>query len=216
MAWNEFIAEQKKLPYFKALEDFLDSQEQQKAIIYPPKSLWFNALDLTPLDSIKVVIIGQDPYHAEAQAHGLSFSVPEGVKIPPSLRNIYKELSTSIPDYNAPESGNLSHWAEQGVLLLNAVLTVEKGKAASHAGQGWETFTDNIIQAINHQASNVIFLLWGSYAQKKGQFIDTSRHTVLTSSHPSPLSAYRGFLGCEHFKQVNLILEKMNKAPIRW
>lgn len=216
MAWNEFIAQQKNLPYYKALEDFLCLQEQQSAIIYPPKNLWFNALDLTPLESVKVVIIGQDPYHGEDQAHGLSFSVPEGVKIPPSLRNIYKELSTSITGYSAPQSGNLEHWAKQGVLLLNAVLTVEKGKAASHAGQGWEIFTDNLIQEINNHASNVIFLLWGGYAQKKGHFIDTSKHTVLTSSHPSPLSAYRGFLGCGHFNQVNRILEKTNKASIIW
>ena len=216
MNWNKFIGQQAQQEYYKNLQQFLQEQENLGKTIYPPKALRFHALDLTPLDSIKVVILGQDPYHGEKQAHGLSFSVPDGVKIPPSLRNIYKELAMSIPGYEIPESGNLEHWAKQGILLLNAVLTVEKGNAGSHASKGWETFTDNIISEINNTQSGVIFLLWGSYAHKKGRLIDTEKHTVLKSTHPSPLSAYRGFLGCGHFKQVNEILSKRGDAVIDW
>lgn len=216
MGWNEFIAQQAQMEYYKNLQQFLQEQENLGKVIYPPKALRFHALDLTPLESIKVVILGQDPYHGEKQAHGLSFSVPEGVKIPPSLRNIYKELASSIPGYKIPESGNLEHWARQGVLLLNAVLTVEKGNAGSHAAKGWETFTDNIISEINNQPRSVIFLLWGSYAHKKGRLIDNQKHIVLKSTHPSPLSAYRGFLGCGHFKRVNEILSERGEAAIKW
>ncbi len=216
MGWNEFIAQQAQMEYYKNLQQFLQEQENLGKAIYPPKALRFHALDLTPLDNIKVVILGQDPYHGDKQAHGLSFSVPEGIKIPPSLRNIYKELASSIPGYKVPESGNLEHWARQGVLLLNAVLTVEKGHAGSHAAKGWEIFTDNIIREINNSPRSVIFLLWGSYAHKKGRLIDNQKHIVLTSTHPSPLSAYRGFLGCGHFKRVNEILNERGEAAIEW
>lgn len=216
MSWNEFIAQQAEMPYYKSLQQFLQEKENSGEIIYPPKALRFHALDLTPIDTVKVVILGQDPYHGENQAHGLSFSVPEGIKIPPSLRNIYKELAASIPGYKIPESGNLEHWAKQGVLLLNAVLTVGKGNAGSHASKGWEIFTDNIISEINNTQSGVIFLLWGGYAHKKGRLIDTEKHTVLKSTHPSPLSAYRGFLGCGHFKQVNEILSERGEYVINW
>jgi uracil-DNA glycosylase len=216
MCWNKFIARQAQMPYYQNLQQFLQDQKDLGKIIFPPQALCFHAMDLAPLENIKVVILGQDPYHGDNQAHGLSFSVPDGVKIPPSLRNIYKELARSLPDYTMPESGNLTHWAKQGVLLLNSVLTVEKGHAGSHASKGWETFTDNIISEINKHKRGVIFLLWGSYAHKKGRLIDTQRHTVLKSTHPSPLSAYRGFLGCDHFKQVNLLISQRGETRINW
>jgi len=216
MGWNKFIAQQAQMEYYKNLQLFLQEQVDLGKTIYPAEALRFHALELTPLENIKVVILGQDPYHGDKQAHGLSFSVPDGIKIPPSLRNIYKELASSIPGYEIPESGNLEHWARQGVLLLNAVLSVEKGNAGSHASRGWEIFTDNIISEINHTQSGVIFLLWGSYAHKKGRLIDTQKHTVLKSTHPSPLSAYRGFSGCGHFKQVNKILSERGDALINW
>ncbi|MFT6985627.1 MAG: uracil-DNA glycosylase [Psychromonas sp.] len=216
MSWNKFIAQQAKLDYYKNLQLFLQEQERAGKTIYPPKALRFHALDLTPLENVKVVILGQDPYHGEGQAHGLCFSVPEGIKTPPSLRNIYKELSLTIPGYEIPESGNLEHWAKQGVLLLNAVLTVEKGAAGSHASKGWEIFTDNVISEINNREEDVIFLLWGSYAHKKGRLIDAQKHTVLKSTHPSPLSAYRGFLGCGHFMRVNQLLSEKGRAVINW
>jgi uracil-DNA glycosylase len=216
MSWESFIQLEENKSYYQVLFNFLENERSMGKEIYPSESLYFNALKLFPLENVKVVILGQDPYHGEGQAHGLSFSVPDGVKIPPSLRNIYKELATSIKGFEIPLSGNLTHWAEQGVLLLNSVLTVEKGKAGSHAKKGWETFTDNIIKHINESQSDVIFLLWGSYAQKKGVLIDEIKHTVLKSSHPSPLSAYRGFLGCGHFKEVNEILLSLGKNKINW
>ena len=216
MSWDLFIKQQKQMPYYQALQNFIKEEESSGKEIYPPEPLRFNALTLTPIETTKVVILGQDPYHGESQAHGLSFSVPDGIKIPPSLRNIYKELADSIDGYQIPESGNLQHWAEQGVLLLNAVLTVEKANAGSHAKKGWEHFTDNMIQELNDSKQGIIFLLWGSYAHKKGALIDTSKHTVLKSTHPSPLSAYRGFLGCGHFKQVNDILHKRGEPKIIW
>ena len=216
MSWKTFIAQQKQMDYYKNLQLFLEEQENRGKTIYPKKALRFNALDLTPLENVKVVILGQDPYHGEQQAHGLSFSVPDGVKIPPSLRNIYKELSSSIAGYQIPESGNLAHWAKQGVLLLNAVLTVEQANAGSHAAQGWEIFTDHLISEINKSQTDVIFLLWGNYAHKKGKLINTDKHIVLKSTHPSPLSAYRGFLGCGHFKQVNEILSAKGQPVINW
>jgi len=216
MSWNEFLQLEQEKNYYHALEAFLVDEKKAGKAIYPAESLYFNALRLTPLENVKVVILGQDPYHGEGQAHGLSFSVPDGVKVPPSLRNIYKELATSIDGFVIPESGNLTHWAEQGVLLLNSVLTVEKSNAGSHAKQGWETFTDNVIKHLNDNRSGIIFLLWGSYAHKKGKFIDTDKHTVLKSTHPSPLSAYRGFFGCNHFKEVNEILTTISKNKINW
>lgn len=216
MSWNEFLQSEQEKNYYQALEAFLEDEKKVGKTIYPAESLYFNALYLTPLENVKVVILGQDPYHGEGQAHGLSFSVPDGVKVPPSLRNMYKELAASIDGFVIPESGNLTHWAEQGVLLLNSVLTVEKSNAGSHAKQGWEIFTDNVIKHLNDNRSDIIFLLWGSYAHKKGKFIDVDKHTVLKSTHPSPLSAYRGFLGCDHFKEVNKILTTISKNKITW
>lgn len=216
MSWKSFIELEQKKAYYQTLSIFLESERSLGKKIYPSESLYFNALQLTPLENVKVVILGQDPYHGEGQAHGLSFSVPDGIKIPPSLRNIYKELANSVAEFTPPESGNLTHWAEQGVLLLNAVLSVEKANAGSHAKKGWENFTDNVIKHINVSQSDVVFLLWGSYAHKKGALIDTHKHHVLTSVHPSPLSAYRGFLGCDHFNLTNEILHNKGKNRINW
>ena len=216
MNWDDFLHVEQSKNYYQTLMAFLEREQKAGKEIYPTPALYFNALQLTALEKVKVVILGQDPYHGEGQAHGLSFSVPDGVKVPPSLHNIYKELSASIPDFEIPESGNLTHWADQGVLLLNAVLTVEKSNAGSHAKQGWEIFTDNVIKHINANRTDVIFLLWGSYAHKKGELIDCTKHRVLKSTHPSPLSAYRGFLGCGHFKEVNEILSSFSKNKIIW
>ena len=216
MSWSEFILVEQKQAYYQMLSAFLENEKNAGKEIYPAAHLYFNAMHLTPLENVKVVILGQDPYHGEGQAHGLSFSVPDGVKVPPSLRNMYKELADSIDDYTIPKSGNLTHWAEQGVLLLNSVLTVEKSNAGSHAKQGWETFTDNVIKYLNDSQSDIIFLLWGSYAHKKGRLIDGDKHQVLKSTHPSPLSAYRGFLGCGHFREANSILTTLGKNKINW
>tara|TARA_Y100000034_G_scaffold39870_1_gene49160 strand:- start:901 stop:1500 length:600 start_codon:yes stop_codon:yes gene_type:complete len=194
----------------------IDAERAAGKAIYPPASEVFNALTLTPLDNVKVVILGQDPYHGPGQAHGLCFSVQSGVKTPPSLVNIYKELAQDIEGFHIPEHGNLTAWAEQGVLLLNTVLTVEQGKAHSHAKWGWETFTDAVIKSVNDTQHGVVFLLWGSHAQKKGQNIDTQKHYVLNAPHPSPLSAHRGFLGCRHFSQTNTLLSQQGKTPVNW
>jgi len=202
-------------PYMQNLSAFLRAEKKAGKAIYPTGDKIFAALNSTPLESVKVVILGQDPYHGPNQAHGLSFSVPMGVAVPPSLKNIYKELNTDL-GLPVPVHGNLSAWAEQGVLLLNSVLTVEHSLAASHQGRGWERFTDRIISIINEQRSSVAFLLWGAYAQKKGQVIDRSRHLVLRAPHPSPLSAHRGFLGCRHFSQANAYLENAGQQPINW
>ena len=213
-SWKEALKDEFEKPYFAALCDFV-RQEYKTSTIYPPASLIFNAFNLCPLDKIKVVIIGQDPYHEPGQAHGLCFSVNDGVKFPPSLQNIYKEIAS---EYNQPmpQSGNLTRWAEQGVLLLNATLTVRAHLAASHQGKGWETFTDNVIKEVNDRCQNVVFLLWGSYAQKKEAYIDKSKHCVLKAAHPSPLSAYRGFFGCNHFILANNYLRKRGKEEIVW
>lgn len=213
-SWKEALKDEFEKPYFAALCDFV-RQEYKTSTIYPPASLIFNAFNLCPMDKIKVVIIGQDPYHEPGQAHGLCFSVNDGVKFPPSLQNIYKEIAS---EYNQPmpQSGNLTRWAEQGVLLLNATLTVRAHLAASHQGKGWETFTDNVIKEVNDRCQNVVFLLWGSYAQKKEAYIDKSKHCVLKATHPSPLSAYRGFFGCNHFILANNYLRKCGKEEIVW
>lgn len=213
-SWKEALKDEFEKPYFASLCDFV-RQEYKTSTIYPPASLIFNAFNLCPLDKIKVVIIGQDPYHEPGQAHGLCFSVNDGVKFPPSLQNIYKEIAS---EYNQPmpQSGNLTRWAEQGVLLLNATLTVRAHLAASHQGKGWETFTDNVIKEVNDRCQNVVFLLWGSYAQKKDAYIDKSKHCVLKAAHPSPLSAYRGFFGCNHFILANNYLRKCGKEEIVW
>lgn len=210
--WSDVIGAEKQKQYFKDLLDRVGAERAAGKTIYPPADQVFNAFKLTPLRKVKVVIIGQDPYHGPGQAHGLCFSVPKGVKKPPSLRNIFKALKHDFPDYEEPDHGNLEHWAEQGVLLLNAVLTVEQGKAHAHAGWGWERFTDKVIEQIDRHCEGVVFLLWGSYAQKKADFVDANRHHVLKTVHPSPLSAHRGFLTCGHFAETNRLLDE----PIRW
>jgi uracil-DNA glycosylase len=214
-SWLERIGSEFDKPYMLSLKSFLKDEKAKGKIIYPLGTNIFKALNTTPFERVRVVILGQDPYHGEGQAHGLSFSVPDGVKPPPSLLNIYKEISA---EYNVPipKSGNLTHWAEQGVLLLNSTLTVEHSLAGSHQNKGWEDFTDAIIRTINQQHTHIVFMLWGSYAQKKGEFIDRTRHLVLEAPHPSPLSAYRGFLGCGHFKTANTYLEKNGLKPISW
>ena len=214
--WQDALGPQKEAEYFTRLMARVESEREAGKVIYPPQQDVFNALKYTPLESVKVVILGQDPYHGPDQAHGLCFSVLPGVKTPPSLINIYKELAADIDGFVIPEHGTLTSWAEQGVLLLNTVLTVEQGKAHSHAKWGWETFTDAVINAVNRHQQGVVFLLWGSHAQKKGKHIDTSKHHVLSAPHPSPLSAHRGFLGCKHFSQTNQLLSSQNKSPINW
>ena len=214
--WQDALGPQKEAEYFTRLMARIQSEREAGKVIYPPRQDVFNALKFTPLESVKVVILGQDPYHGPDQAHGLCFSVLPGVKTPPSLVNIYKELAADIDGFVIPKHGTLTRWAEQGVLLLNTVLTVEQGKAHSHAKWGWETFTDAVIDAVNRHQQGVVFLLWGSHAQKKGMHIDTSKHHVLSAPHPSPLSAHRGFLGCKHFSQTNQLLSSQNKSPINW
>ena len=216
MCWSEFIKEQKEQPYFKALEAFIDQETNLGKVIYPALTDRFNAFTLTKLNEVKVVILGQDPYHGEGQAQGLCFSVPDGTKLPPSLRNIYKELADDLNWSEIPGSGDLTKWAKQGVLLINAVLTVEKANAGSHAKKGWEIFTDNVIRHVNQENNGVVFLLWGSYAVKKSVLIDAQKHHALTTVHPSPLSAYRGFFGCKHFSKTNELLIEQGKGPIYW
>jgi uracil-DNA glycosylase len=201
--------------YMQSLRAFLREEKALGKHIFPPGELIFNALDATPFDRVKVVILGQDPYHGPGQAHGLCFSVLPGVRVPPSLVNIFKEIEADI-GVKPASHGCLQSWTQQGVLLLNAVLTVERFKAASHQGKGWERFTDRIVALLNEEREHLVFLLWGSYAQKKGQIIDRSRHLVLQSTHPSPLSAHRGFLGCRHFSQANDYLVKTGQEPIDW
>lgn len=206
---NEFLAD-----YFTNLIQFV-KEEKKSQQIYPPGSLIFNAFEKCPFEQVKVVILGQDPYHGPGQAHGLCFSVPEGIKPPPSLVNIFKELESDVGK-SIPRSGNLEHWAAQGVLLLNATLTVRANSAGSHQNRGWEEFTDAVIRTINEEKSNVVFLLWGSYAQRKGSIIDTKKHLVLKAPHPSPFSAHTGFLGCKHFSQTNTYLKGQGLEPIEW
>lgn len=216
MTWDDIIGREQQQAYFIETLSFVANERQQGKIIYPPAEDVFNAFKYTALNDVNVVILGQDPYHGPDQAHGLSFSVRPGVPAPPSLVNMYKELEKDIAGFTRPTHGYLESWARQGVLLLNTVLTVEKGKAHSHAYLGWETFTDKIINEINQQRNGVIFLLWGSHAQKKGRFIDSHKHHILKAPHPSPLSAYRGFLGCGHFSQTNQILQQQGLNPINW
>ncbi len=197
------------------LRDFLVTRKQHHAVMYPPGPQIFNALNSTPFESVRVVILGQDPYHGPGQAHGLCFSVLPGVKIPPSLANIYREIESDLGTPRASH-GCLQSWAEQGVLLLNAVLTVERGQAGSHQGKGWELFTDNIVQLLNDKRQNLVFMLWGSYAMKKGAVINPRKHLVLKAPHPSPLSAHRGFLGCKHFSHANAYLQEHGIDPIDW
>ncbi|KXJ49728.1 MAG: uracil-DNA glycosylase [Cycloclasticus sp. Phe_18] len=214
-SWKPYLDDELNQPYMLALKEFLRLEKNNDKIIYPHSSHWFHALEITPLQAVKVVILGQDPYHQPHQAHGLCFSVQPDVKIPPSLLNIYKELQA---DLGIPYAlhGCLESWAKQGVLLLNSVLTVEYNKPNAHQGKGWETFTDKIIRTVAEQNEHVVFLLWGNYAQKKGAFIDEQRHLVLKAPHPSPLSAHRGFLGCKHFSATNHYLQQHGKKPIHW
>ena len=213
--WLEPLQAEFDQPYMAELKRFLLGERNAGKRIFPAGSNWFRALDLTPLDEVKVVILGQDPYHGPGQAHGLCFSVPNGVRPPPSLVNIYKELASDL-GLPPPAHGFLEHWARQGVLLLNSVLTVEMGQAASHRDRGWERFTDAVIRLVNDKPEPVVFMLWGSYAQKKAAFVDPSRHLVLKAPHPSPLSAHSGFLGCRHFSKANAFLESRGLAPIDW
>ncbi len=213
-SWRQVLQPEFDKPYFELLTDFV-RHAYRTTQCFPPAGQIFRAFDLCPFDQVRVVIIGQDPYHDVNQAHGLCFSVQDGVPAPPSLVNIYKELNRDLGK-PIPTSGDLTHWAEQGVLLLNATLTVEAHRAGSHQGKGWEELTDAAIQALNNQRSNIVFMLWGSYAQRKGQFIDRRRHLVLTAVHPSPLSAYRGFIGCGHFSQANAYLQQHGQTPIAW
>jgi len=214
-AWQPLLQQEFEQPYMNQLRDFLREQKKQKKIIFPQSSDVFNAFQYTKLEEIKVVILGQDPYHGVGQAHGLCFSVQQGVRIPPSLQNIYKELHS---DLNIPPAkhGCLTAWAKQGVLLLNSVLTVECGQANSHQGKGWEIFTDRVIALVNQQPQPICFVLWGAYAQRKGQMIDEKKHFVIRSAHPSPLSAHRGFFGSRPFSKINQFLEKNHRSIIRW
>ncbi|HCW90743.1 MAG TPA: uracil-DNA glycosylase, partial [Marinobacter sp.] len=201
--------------YMLALAEFLAAEEQAGKVLFPPSHLCFNALNSTPLDKVSVVILGQDPYHGPGQAHGLCFSVRPDVPPPPSLVNIFREIETDL-GIRPPDHGCLQPWAEQGVLLLNSVLTVEQGNAGAHQNKGWETFTDRVIETINQHRGGVVFLLWGSYARKKGRIIDRNRHLVLEGPHPSPLSAYRGFFGCRHFSRANEWLEQQGRPTVDW
>ena len=214
-SWVEPLSGEFAQPYMADLKRFLLAEREAGKRIFPRAANWFRALDLTPLDQVRIVILGQDPYHGEGQAHGLCFSVPNGVRPPPSLVNIFKELNSDLGIQPAPH-GFLEHWSAQGVLLLNSVLTVEMGRAASHQNRGWERFTDAVIRIVNEKQEPVVFMLWGSYAQKKAAFVDQSRHLVLKAPHPSPLSAHSGFFGCRHFSQANAFLEAHGQPPIDW
>ena len=214
-SWKNRLQDEFTRDYMAGLRQFLVERNRSGATLYPPGKLIFNALDSTPFDQVKVVILGQDPYHGPGQAHGLCFSVPEGVRVPPSLVNIYKEISSDL-GLQPPAHGNLQSWADQGVLLLNAVLTVERGRASAHQGKGWERFTDRVVAELNAGREHLVFMLWGSYAMKKGAIIDRESHLVLTAPHPSPLSAHRGFLGCRHFSEANTWLERHGMKPVCW
>jgi uracil-DNA glycosylase len=218
-SWKAALGGEFSQPYMRELRAFLTREKQARKVIYPKGTEIFRALDLTPLDRVRVVIIGQDPYHGPGQAHGLCFSVRTGVPQPPSLVNIFKEINDELGgDGRCLDDvhGCLEPWARQGVLLLNAVLTVERSRAGSHQGKGWETFTDRVVEVLNREREKLVFLLWGSYAQKKGAHVDRQRHCVLTAPHPSPLSAHRGFFGCGHFARANEYLETNGARPIDW
>lgn len=214
-SWKATLEPEFSSDYMRQLKAFLIEQKAQGKEIFPKGSEYFRALDLTRLGGVRVVILGQDPYHGDGQAHGLCFSVKPGVRIPPSLVNIYKELQRDLGVVPA-RHGFLEHWAKQSVLLLNSVLTVERGMAASHQGQGWEAFTDAVIRAVNAQDDPVVFMLWGAYAQRKAAFVDTSRHLVLKAPHPSPLSAHQGFIGCGHFSKANVFMREHGFREIDW
>ena len=215
-SWADAIGAEKQQPYFQKIIQQVNTERRSGQIIYPPAPDVFNAFRYTEFNQVKVVIIGQDPYHNVGQAHGLAFSVQQGVEIPPSLKNIYKELASDIDGFQIPHHGCLKKWADEGVLLLNTVLTVKAHLAHSHKDIGWETFTDKVIEVLNQHRQNLVFLLWGNPAQKKGSKIDAARHLVLKAAHPSPLSAHRGFFGCRHFSQTNQYLRQKGMTPIDW
>lgn len=216
MNWKDVLSAEKQKPYFQKILNFLESERSHGKTIFPAKEDVFSAFNLTEFDNLKVVVLGQDPYHNHNQAHGLAFSVQKGVDVPPSLRNMYKELEASVEGFEVPVHGNLEGWANQGVFLLNTTLTVEAHNANSHKDIGWETFTDTVIQRISENKENVIFMLWGAHARKKKSLIGGSKHLILESSHPSPLSAYRGFLGCNHFVLANEYLQANGFKIIDW
>jgi len=213
-SWKRALHDNFNSDYFQSLKEFL-IDEKKNHTIYPPGPLIFNAFNLTPIDEVKVVIIGQDPYHGTGQAHGLCFSVQDGISLPPSLVNIFKELKSDL-GIERPRNGNLEKWAKQGVLLLNATLTVRANKAGSHQNKGWEVFTDAVISELSEKRNELIFLLWGKYAQAKDMLIDPSRHYILKAAHPSPFSSHRGFFGCSHFSKTNDILKQLNQTEIDW
>ncbi|MBY0543630.1 MAG: uracil-DNA glycosylase [Sphingobacteriaceae bacterium] len=215
-SWLRVLSDELEKPYFKELKSFLLNEQQKGFIVFPKNEDIFNAFNYTPFDQVKVVIIGQDPYHGQGQAHGLSFSVQKGITPPPSLKNIYKELANDIQDFQIPNHGDLTSWAKQGVLLLNATLTVNAHEPGSHQKRGWEKFTDHVISEISGKKTGVIFLLWGKFAQQKEELIDTTKHHVLKAAHPSPFSAYNGFLGSKPFSKTNDILKKQGLSPINW
>lgn len=214
-SWGEALASEFEQDYFAEIKQFLIREKQAGKKIYPPGSLIFNAFNSTPFEEVKVVILGQDPYHNPNEAMGLSFSVPQGVRVPPSLKRIYQEIQTDFPDFTIPNHGDLSAWAAQGVLLLNAMLTVEHKQAGSHRKIGWQTFTDAVIQTLSEKREGIVFLLWGNFAKKKASLIDTKKHHVLTAPHPSPLAG-SGFFGHQHFVTTNQLLEQQGKKPINW
>lgn len=215
-SWKEVLKQEFEKSYFIELAGFLKVEKAMGKVIYPPGSLIFNAFELTPFDKVKVVILGQDPYHGKGQAHGLSFSVMKGVKPPPSLQNIFREIASDLGIQFSGTYGDLSHWARQGVLLLNASLTVREGEPMSHSKIGWEQFTDAVIKTVSAKKENVVFMLWGRFAQEKQALIDATKHLILKAAHPSPFSAYNGFMGCKHFSKANDYLVKNGKEPIDW
>ncbi len=215
-SWKIALADEFQKPYFHALKSFLLAEKKGGYKIFPPGKMIFNAFDTTPFDQVKVVVLGQDPYHGPGQAHGLCFSVQNGIPTPPSLKNIYKELVTDIPGFVTPSHGYLQKWAEQGVLLLNAILTVRAHQAASHRNKGWEEFTDAAIHKLNQEREGLVFILWGGFAKKKASMIDPGKHLILKAAHPSPLSAHNGFFGCKHFSQTNEYLRSRGVAEIDW
>lgn len=215
-SWKPVLQQEFDKPYFEALIDFLKQEKAAGKTIFPPGPQIFAAFDYTAFNDVRVVIIGQDPYHGQGQAHGLCFSVNKGIAVPPSLQNIYKEIKTDIEGFETPNHGDLSHWAKQGVLMLNATLTVEKGKAGSHQGKGWEAFTDAVIKVVSTQKENVVFILWGKFAQSKARLIDETKHLILMAAHPSPFSAYNSFFGCKHFSKTNHYLKQHQSQIINW
>ncbi len=215
-SWLSVLKEEFEKDYMINLKSFLVKEKENGYTVYPKGADIFNALNQTPFDQVKVVILGQDPYHNVGQAHGLSFSVQKGMVVPPSLKNIYKELAEDIPGYQTPSHGNLTQWADQGVLLLNATLTVRAHEAGSHQGKGWEIFTDKVITELSEKQEGIIFLFWGKYAQNKASIIDEKKHTVMKAAHPSPFSAHNGFFGCKHFSKVNAVLEQEGKTKVNW